>query len=256
MQCWLHRCTVLPGPPKSSLKGLTERLFRSELSIKMRRDGKTRASYPPLTKGRFGRPFWDRAFVIGALSNYTRSHFWKGDLKTTLHEDLKSNDPSMSKSHHGRRAMKTDLVEKHAGHCRTKGGLVAAPKYHVSKGWGRGKKSLAGRLLSMMWLRHKLRDTWGQKISYWAWSTRSNLRRCIQNGAGAAFFQPSRVSQNGSRVSKKPLLGKIWRLREMGHTTHTTSINATPQIKELSFEGHSAVIAIISFAWLANWLGG
>lgn len=74
--------------------------------------------------------------MIGALSNYTRSHFWKGDLKTTLHEDLKSNDPSMSKSHHGRKAMKTDLVEKPAGHCRTKGALVAAPKYHGSKGWG------------------------------------------------------------------------------------------------------------------------
>lgn len=78
--------------------------------------------------------------MIGALSNYTRSHFWKGDLKTTLYEDLKSNDPSMSKSHHGRKAMKTDLVEKPAGHCRTKGGLVAAPKYHVSKGRGKKKK--------------------------------------------------------------------------------------------------------------------
>lgn len=78
--------------------------------------------------------------MFGALSNYTRSHFWKGDLKT-LHEDLKSNDPSMSKSHHGRKAMKTDLVEKPAGHCRTKGGWVAAPKHHVSKGWG-----ITGRL--------------------------------------------------------------------------------------------------------------
>lgn len=49
----------------------------------------------------------------------------------------------MSKSHHGRKAMKTDLVEKPAGHCRTKDGLVAAPKYHVSKGWG-PKKNITG----------------------------------------------------------------------------------------------------------------
>lgn len=157
--------------------------------------------------------------MIGALSNYTRSHFWKGDLKTTLYEDLKSNDPSMSKSHHGRKAMKTDLVEKPAGHCRTKGGLVAAPKHHVSKGRGKKKKKrkpLAGRFLSMMWLRHKLTDTWGRKNSYWAWSTRSNLRRCIQNGAGPAFFQPPRVSQNGSRISKKPLLGKRWENKGCG----------------------------------------
>lgn len=49
--------------------------------------------------------------MIDALWNYTRVHFWKGDLETTLHEDLKSNDPSICKSHRGRKAMKTDLVE-------------------------------------------------------------------------------------------------------------------------------------------------
>lgn len=43
--------------------------------------------------------------------------------------------------------MKTDLVENPAGHCRTKGGLVAAPKC-VSKGLGKTGK-IPGRSINV-----------------------------------------------------------------------------------------------------------
>lgn len=138
---------------------------------------------------------------MGALSNYTWSHTGKDDLKPTLYGDLKSNDPSMSNSRHGWKAMKTGLVVKPAGHCRTKGGLVASTKYNVSKGWKKKNHWLVV-FWSVMWLRHKLTDSRGRKDSYWAWSTRSNLRCCngFKMAPARPSIQPPRVSQNGSRL--------------------------------------------------------